>query len=41
MAPEALRDRHRHRLAVRVVVVGPEDDKLGPPTQMAILEAAK
>jgi 3' terminal RNA ribose 2'-O-methyltransferase Hen1 len=27
--------------AVRFVSVGPEDDKLGPPTQMAIFEAAK
>jgi 3' terminal RNA ribose 2'-O-methyltransferase Hen1 len=31
----------RFGYSVRFVGVGPEDDKLGPPTQMAIFEAAK
>src|SRR5437660_4671000 len=31
----------RFGYTVRFVAVGPEDDKLGPPTQMALFEAAK
>lgn len=31
----------RFSYAVRFIAVGPEDDKLGPPTQMAIFEVAK
>jgi len=27
--------------AVRFLPVGPEDEKVGPPTQMAIFDAAK
>ena len=31
----------RFGYAVRFVPVGPQDEKLGPPTQMAIFEAAR
>jgi 3' terminal RNA ribose 2'-O-methyltransferase Hen1 len=37
----AMGSAERFGYAVRFVAVGTEDDKLGPPTQMAIFEAAK